>query len=87
MFSIMTSVKFYLRAYSSWKQLDTDFFEIYCTVINPELEVNAIYSDFGLNFAHQDQSLRVVTSAKCPRSFEYNEIFLSVPVINKNSPE
>lgn len=67
--------------------LETVFFEISWIVINPEFEVIANYCDLGRNLEHHDQSLSVVTSAKCPRSLEYNEIFLSVPVIAKNSPE
>jgi hypothetical protein len=39
-------------------------------VINPEFDVIAIYWDFGLNLEHHDQSLRVVISAKWPKSLE-----------------
>lgn len=83
----MTSVKFYLLAYSSWCELEIVFFEIYCMVIKPELDVIAIYCDFGLNLELHDQSFRVVTSAKWPKSLEYKDIFLSVPVITKYYPD
>lgn len=83
----MTSVKFYRWAYNSWWEQEIVFLLIYWTVIKPEFEVIPIYCDLGLNLEHQDQSFNVVTSAKCPRSLEYNDIFLSVPVITKYSPE
>ena len=63
------------------------FLLISCIVIKPEFVVIAIYWDFGLNLEHQDQSFSVVISARCPRSLEYRDIFLSVPVITKYSPE
>ena len=47
----------------------------------------AISWDLGLNLEHHDQSLRVATSAKWPRSLEYRDIFLSVPVMTKYSPD
>jgi len=63
------------------------FLDSWWTVINPEFVVIAIYCDFGLNLEDHDQSLRVVISVKYPRSREYSETFLSVPVIRKYSPE
>ena len=63
------------------------FFDSWCTVIKPEFVVIAIYWLFGLNLVDHDQSFNVVISVKNPKSLEYNETFLSVPVITKYYPE
>jgi hypothetical protein len=63
------------------------FLDNWWRVIKPEFVVIAIYWVFGLNLVDQDQSVRVVMSVKKPRSLEYNETFLSVPVMTKYSPE
>jgi hypothetical protein len=47
----------------------------------------AIYCDLGLNFVLHDQSSKVAMSVKYPKSLEYSDTFLSVPVITKYSPE
>jgi hypothetical protein len=47
----------------------------------------ATYCDLGLNLVLHDQSSRVAMSVKYPKSLEYRDTFLSVPVITKYSPE